>query len=121
MRRLYVSNFILILFLIGCTDKSSPEYITKQYLTAFKNKNFEEAKSYCSESGIEYINCIIRIGQTDNDITEINNIKCKEKDNAAKCTFCCTSQGESSVNLVKIDNEWLITGKKEICPDLEEE
>lgn len=110
--------FILtVLFFIGCINKNSPEYRLRQYLTALKNKNFEEAKSYCEQSCVSNLQCAIDMGNTDFGITEIRDIRCKINEQTADCTFCCMkSESNPKFRLMKSKDEWLVVGVKETCP-----
>jgi hypothetical protein len=105
------------LLLFGCINKHSPEYRLRQYLSALQNKNFEEAKTYCEQSGASNLQCAIEMGKTDFGITEIRDIRCKINAQTADCTFCCMkNEVNPKFRLIKTKDEWLVVGVKETCP-----
>ena len=80
-----------MLVLLSCTNKNTPEYAAKQYLTALKNKDWETAKKYSSDD-VDYMLDLMKADGSDFRITEIKDIKCRPSDglNCYICTFCCT-------------------------------
>ena len=49
----------------------------------------------------------------DIDVT-IENLKCEQEDDKAKCTYCCNDKGEDeSLNMRKVDGEWLVSISKD--------
>lgn len=109
---------IIVLVFSGCgPDKKSPEYRLKQYLTALKNKKFEEAKTYCEQSAQQNLQCSLDMGNTDFGITDIRDIKCTIEKSSATCKFCCMDkESDPEFKLTKLKDEWLIVGVKETCP-----
>jgi len=106
------------LFLTGCgVDKDSPEYTARLYLTALKNKDWEEAKKYCSDGAMNNLDAAILAG-IPIEITEVRNIRCKVKQGQAICTFCCL-EGDPKpiVRLSKGTEGWVIAGGKEAGND----
>ena len=108
----------VLFFLNACIHKNSPEYITKKYITALKEKNWEEAKKYCDDTAIQNLDCSIRMGYTDFGITEIKNIRCKTEKKRSECKFCCWPDTIATITLHKYpDGKWKVGGVKELCPD----
>jgi hypothetical protein len=109
---------MLPLFLISCGEnKDSPQYVARLYLTALKNKDWDEAKKYCSDGAMNNLDAAIRIGMPI-EITDVRNIRCKVKDGQAVCTFCCVEgDPQPIVRLSKGTEGWVIAGGKEAGND----
>lgn len=115
-----IAIIILLLTLTACGEnKNSPEYITKQYLLAFKAKDWEKAQSYVSEETKANFDMFKSLNNNAG-ITDVKDIKCKVNNDHAACTFCCfndsmNSMFSNTVNLSKDKKgKWAVHIPKEM-------
>ncbi len=124
-----IPSLFVFLGMVSCQKKNSPEYVTKEFLTAVQKKDWDKAKSLGDEATKKHITFwefmeenISDTATTDeNWIKEIKDIKCEVKDSTATCFYCCVFEDQKSmINLVKKDGKWLIShGKESPASDLE--
>lgn len=119
-------TLLILIFLAlaatGCKeDKTSPEYIAKQYLLALKNKDWETAKKYGTKELSQYID----MSKQYNDnfgVTDARNINCQIKDREktlAVCTFCCsTDTNFTRLKLQKTATGWLVIPHNKEAPPI---
>jgi hypothetical protein len=88
--------FFFSTLLVSCENKNSPEYVTKQYLLALKDKDWEKAKRYSTKEIWTMLDFMKKNG-TEVGITEVKDINCTMDKKGhtdysfAKCYFCCSS------------------------------
>ncbi len=109
----YLIFILLLSITTGCVNKSSPEYVARQYLIALKNKDWETAKKYSSKEAAQNLDLMKEFG-TDFGLTDVKDIKCKVRSNQAECTFCCSDSDFYCVDLLKRDGEkWKVVMPKD--------
>jgi hypothetical protein len=107
-------------FFLSCgNNKNTPEYVTKQYLIALKNKDYDKAKKYTDHTmGIAF-DLVIQKG-FDFGVDDVKDIKCSVNGNEAICLFCCSKDSNfNCVDLFKKDGEpWkIVIPKENSCRD----
>jgi hypothetical protein len=119
-----IKILFLILILIGilsCTSKNTPEYVAKQYLTALKDKDWETAKKYATKNTCDELDMAKELG-TDFGIIEIKDIRCEGDEDSKRCFFCCSKDSVfSCIHVIRDeqDGKWKAYSSKEVdtlCP-----
>lgn len=121
-----VMNIVMAAFVVFAMAScgggaNTPEKVTEKFLSHLNKKEYAEAKKLGTEATGQYIDMIASLGDLGGaeEVKEpkIENIKCTEEAETAKCTY--TSDGkEESLDLVKKDGKWLVDMKKE-TPDMD--
>ena len=89
----------------------------KEYLMALMNKDFDKCKTLATKETAQNLDMMKSLG-TDFGLTEVKDVKCKTKDNEAKCTFCCTQDTSfKELILKKEGDKWLAHQPKETPPE----
>jgi hypothetical protein len=116
-----MKKVILGVFAIGllasCGGGNTPESVATAYLTALKDKNWAKAKELGTEKTQNYIATFEapEMESMQPGITEVKDVKCEVTDTSAVCSFCCSSDGKSKINLVKAeDGSWKVDDGKEM-------
>ena len=128
MKRLIYSTASLFLFslclgLASCgaggagSSKNTPEAVTKQFLEAIGEGDFETAKSLCTKETAEFVAMFESFAEehdfSENE-TNIESVECTEEGDKANCIYCCNDQGnEDKLTLAKVDGKWLVAIDKD--------
>lgn len=116
-----MKKVILGVFAIGllaACGGDTPEKVATAYLTAMKNKKWEDAKALGTERTKSYVGTFESLPNMESGITDVKDVKCEDQsDTTATCSFCCSNDGKTSLNLVKRDGKWLVDDGKVLPSD----
>lgn len=113
------SHILLIvsLFFIGaCNSGPKPEEVATIFLDSMNQQDFETARKHCTERTMKLVDFLSGIaemakqeGSAFADADPVTNVKCTIADDKATCTFCCIDdQGESDIELMKVEGAWKV-------------
>lgn len=95
------------------TDKKPGATETaEKYLNALMKKDYAKAKEIGTKNTQDMLDALVSMNMAP-VISKVENLKCDEYENEAVCTYCCASEGKSSIKLIKEAGVWLVDEKKE--------
>jgi hypothetical protein len=119
-----MKKVILGVFAIGllaACGGETPDSVATAYLTALKDKKWEEAKALGTDRTKSYVGTFESLPNMESGITEVKDVKCEtSSDTSATCSFCCSNDGKTSLSLVKRNGKWLVDDGKQM-PEMGEE
>lgn len=98
----------LAVFLVACGSvENTPEAITKAFVKAMADKDFDEAAGYCTESSAKVVEGLgMFASKMPSTTVDKEEVSCDVQGDKAKCKFCCVSGKEESYDLVKVNGNW---------------
>ncbi|MFN3756185.1 MAG: lumazine-binding protein [Flavobacterium sp.] len=108
----------LLFLVISCKKEDGPEQIAEKFLTHISKAEFKEAKEYCDEKSAGFLDMMAgMVGEnkpTEEEAGTIEIIKSEINEDKAKVTYKNSNEeGEKTLDLVKVDDKWLVTIDKE--------
>ena len=111
---------LMIIFLFACTG-NTPERVAKNYLKAFNNHEFEEAKKYGTEVTAKLLDmqiAFLKMGTMPEPVVKDRKIKMLDEkiinDTTAVVTYQMEgSKGDQTLNLVKLNGQWKVEMSKD--------
>ena len=91
---------------------STPSSVATAYLKALKNNEVEKAKELGTKDTQDMLDALNSMKMLPT-IEQVNDVKCTEEGNKAKCTYCCSKDGDNEISLIKEGDKWLVNEKKE--------
>jgi major membrane immunogen (membrane-anchored lipoprotein) len=131
--KFWSKSFFIMGFLslvIACNKEDGPEQVAEKFLVHISKAEFKEAKEYCDEKSGGFLDMMAgMVGEnkpTEEEAGTIEIIKSEINEDKAKVTYKNSNEeGEKTLDLVKVDDKWLVTIDKESQNkeegDLEEE
>ena len=105
---------------IACQDNSnSPDGTAKDFVMALDSRDTATALALATPESAVAIRLIMSALGTSDPKTakhvQIDKMTCDVKDTNAICTYCCDANGrEQAVNLVRKNERWQVTMKKDV-------
>lgn len=108
----------LLLVVISCNKEDGPEKVAEKFLTHISKAEFAEAKEYCDEKSGGFLDMMAgMVGEnkpTDEEAGKVEIIKSEINEDKAKVTYKNSNEeGEKTLDLVKVEDKWLVTIDKE--------
>lgn len=113
--------FVAVVSFNSCKKANSPEAVAEAYLTHIAKMEFDKAKELVTEDSKGTIDFLAQMAGDEakkaaEQKVEIKDMKCDVKDDKAVCN-CKVKTGDKeeaeSLNLVKVNDKWLVEQKKE--------
>jgi hypothetical protein len=111
-----LSIFGFILFMASCSH--GPESVAEDFLNALEKKDFAKAKELSTPESLQIIELVEKFSALDTakaeSKTAVKVSKCELTGDKGVCTYCCNEEGkESTVNVKKVNDKWLVDMSKE--------
>lgn len=104
--------FVAVVMMVSCAKKG-PEQVAEKFLKHLNKQEYAEAKKYATESTKQMLDFLAQFPQQEVKEVKIENMKCNEEGDKAKCTYTVDGK-EESIDLVKVDGNWLVDMPKEM-------
>ena len=113
MIRFLTFTFCLLLLLSCGEDSSSPEAVTRQFITKMGAGDNDGASLLATERTQRFLafrtQSMEMLGEDPEQPMIIDYIKCDVEENESFCEFCCDPNGEKmTIPLVKQEGKWLV-------------
>lgn len=108
-----VLTVLVVLAMFASCAKKGPEQVAEKFLNHLSKQEFAEAKKYATESTQKMLDFLSQFPEQEVKETKIENLKCTEEADKAKCTYTADGK-EESIDLVKVDGKWLVDMQKEM-------
>lgn len=129
---LLVMTFLFVA--IACNKEDGPEQVAEKFLQHLNKAEYDLAKQYCDEKSAEFLDMMAGFAgdnkPSEDEVPTVEIIKTEYNDDktTAKVTYKNSNEEkENALDLVKVEDKWLVTINKEGmnkeggAPELEEE
>lgn len=106
---------LVVVALNACKSSDKPDAVAEKFLKAIDKCDTSEAKSLSTDRSVDMIRMSCMFGKLpDAKENKIENMKCTEKGDTAKCDYSKNgTAADSPLVLIKKDGKWLVDFVKE--------